>query len=58
MRAAQVDLRRGMLEQALLISNGNLSHAARILSVSRQALQRTVRAARAEAGPEKEERRS
>jgi DNA-binding NtrC family response regulator len=46
LRAAQLDLRRGMLDQAMELSNGNLSRAARILSVSRQALQRTARVAR------------
>ncbi|HEY2514061.1 MAG TPA: response regulator [Polyangiaceae bacterium] len=50
LRAAQLDLRRGMLDQAMELSNGNLSRAARILSVSRQALQRTARATRAKPG--------
>jgi DNA-binding NtrC family response regulator len=53
LRAAQLDLRRGMLDQALELSNGNLSRAARILSVSRQALQRTARATRAKGASEK-----
>jgi DNA-binding NtrC family response regulator len=51
LRTAQLDLRRGMLDQAMELANGNLSRAARILSVSRQALQRTARATRAK--PEK-----
>jgi DNA-binding NtrC family response regulator len=49
-RAAQVDLRRGMLDQAMELTNGNLSRAARILQVSRQALQRTARASRPRGG--------
>lgn len=46
LRAAQTQVRRAMLDQALDITNGNLTHAARILSVSRQALQRSAREAK------------
>jgi DNA-binding NtrC family response regulator len=46
MRSAQVDLKRGMLEQALLLSHGNLTRAASILRVSRQSLQQAVRGSR------------
>jgi DNA-binding NtrC family response regulator len=46
MRSAQGDLKRGMLEQALLLSHGNLTRAADILRVSRQSLQQAMRGTR------------
>jgi DNA-binding NtrC family response regulator len=46
LRAAEGDLRRGMVEQALEMTHGNMTRAAAILAVSRQSLQRVVRAQR------------
>jgi DNA-binding NtrC family response regulator len=43
LRAAEGDLRRGMVEQALELAHGNMTRAAAILAVSRQSLQRVVR---------------
>lgn len=42
-RDVQTTVRRTMLEQALAIAGGNLTHAAKLLSVSRQAVQQMVR---------------
>ncbi len=53
MRSAAGDLKRGMLEQALLLSHGNLTRAAGILRVSRQSLQQAVRATRTTARTER-----
>jgi len=53
LRAAEGELRRGMVEQAMELSHGNLTRAATILSVSRQSLQRVVRAQRLHARAER-----
>ncbi len=47
MRAIQGDVRRAMVEQALARAQGDRSKAARLLDVSRQALQQMAQAGEA-----------